>query len=366
MMWPELDTPALRIDLDRLERNLEEMATAAAAHGVKLRPHSKTHKTVEIARKQLELGAIGITTAKLGEAEVMAAHGIRDLFVCYPLIGELKLRRLRNLSREANVMTLVESPEGARGLSEAMRGEGKPLDVLMDLDMGYERVGVTEEKAADLARLIASLPGLRLRGVCTHEGNVYAESDPERRAAISREQLGHMVRIAEDLRRQGHDIEIVSCGSTPGAKADLEVEEITEMRPGNYVFYDATQVGLGVTDLDHCALSIVVTVVSHQSPERAVVDAGAKAFALDRGAHGNDTVPGHGVVRGHPGIIIERLSEEHGWLHLGPGESVAIGDRLDVVPNHACVVANLFNEVAVTRGDQVVDRWRVATRGQMA
>jgi D-serine deaminase-like pyridoxal phosphate-dependent protein len=321
---------------------------------------------VEIARKQLELGAVGITTAKLGEAEMMAAHGIRDLFVCYPIIGEMKLRRLRNLSREANVMTLVESAEGARGLSEAMRGEGKPLDVLLDLDMGYGRVGVTQERAAEMAGLIASLPGLRLRGVCTHEGNVYSEADPEKRAEISHGQLEGMVRVARELSGLGHDIEIVSCGSTPGAKFDLEVDGITEMRPGNYVFYDATQVGLGVTDLDHCALSIVVTVVSHQSPERAVIDAGAKALALDRGAHGNETVPGHGVVRGHPGIVIERLSEEHGWLQLSPGEQLEIGTRLDVVPNHACVVANLFNEIAVTRGDQVVDRWRVATRGQMA
>ena len=174
-----------------------------------------------------------------------------------------------------------------------------------------------------------------------------------------------MVKIANELRSQGHDIAIVSCGSTPGAKAAMEVEGITEMRPGNYVFYDAMQVGLGVTDLDHCALSIVAQVVSHQSPERAVIDAGAKAFSTDQGAHGTQTTSGHGVVKDRPGITVERLSEEHGWLHLAPGEQVAIGDRLDIIPNHACVVANLFNEVAVMREGSVVDRWRVAARGCM-
>ena len=185
------------------------------------------------------------------------------------------------------------------------------------------------------------------------------------RVAIAHEQVGRMVKMANELRSQGHDIEIVSSGSTPGAKAALEVAGITEMRPGNYVFYDAMQVGFGVTDLDHCALSILAQVVSHQSPERAVIDAGAKAFSGDQGAHGTQAATGHGIVKGRPGITVERLSEEHGWLHLAPEEQVEIGDRLDIIPNHACVVANLFNEVAVVREGRVVDRWKVAARGCM-
>lgn len=364
-LYPELDTPALCIDLDRMERNLEEMAAAAKAHGVGLRPHIKSHKSVEIGKRQMALGAVGLTTAKLSEAEVLAASGLRDLFVCYPIIGELKLRRLRNLARETNLMTLVESEEGARGLSEAMRGEESPLDVLIDLDVGFHRVGVDEENASALANLVASLPGLRLRGVSTHEGTVYGATDEAARKAMVRDQLGHMVRIANELHSQGHDIEIVSSGSTPGAKAALEVEGITEMRPGNYVFYDVMQVGFGVTGLEHCALSIVAQVVSRQSPERAVIDAGAKAFSSDLGAHGTGGMSGHGAVKGRPGITVERLSEEHGWLRVAPDEQLAIGDRLDIIPNHACVATNLFNEVAVVQGGRVVDRWRVDARGCM-
>ena len=364
-LFPELDTPALCIDLDRMERNLEEMASAARSHGVGLRPHIKSHKMAEIGRRQMELGALGLTTAKLSEAEVLARAGLRDLFVCYPIIGEMKLRRLRDLARETNLRTLVESEQGARGLSEVMRGEARPLDILLDLDVGFHRVGVDEEHASGLARLVSSLPGLRLRGVSTHEGTVYRVTNTSERAALAHEQVGKMVKIANELRSQGHDIGIVSCGSTPGAKAAMEVRGITEMRPGNYVFYDAMQVGLGVTDLDHCALSIVAQVVSHQSPDRAVIDAGAKAFSTDQGAHGTQTTSGHGVVKGRPGITVERLSEEHGWLRLAPGEQVAIGDRLDIIPNHACVVANLFNEVAVVRGGRLVDRWKVAARGCM-
>jgi D-serine deaminase-like pyridoxal phosphate-dependent protein len=367
-LYPELDTPALCIDLDKMERNLEEMVAAAKSRGVGLRPHIKSHKMVEIGKRQMALGAVGLTTAKLSEAEVLAANGLRDLFICYPIIGEIKLRRLRrlrNLARETNLMTLVESEEGARGLSEAMRGEERPLDVLLDLDMGFHRVGVDEEHASGLARLVASLPGLRLRGVSTHEGSVYGAADEASRAAVVQEQVGRMVKIAKELKSQGHDIEIVSSGSTPGAKAALQIDGITEMRPGNYVFYDVMQVGMGVTDLDHCALSIVAQVVSRQSPERAVIDAGSKAFSSDQGAHGTGGMTGHGAVKGRPGITVERLSEEHGWLHVAPGETLAIGDRLDIIPNHACVSTNLFNGVAVVKGGQVVDRWRVEARGCM-
>jgi D-serine deaminase-like pyridoxal phosphate-dependent protein len=364
-LYPELDTPALCIDLDKMERNLEEMAAAAKSRGVGLRPHIKSHKMVQIGKRQMALGAVGLTTAKLSEAEVLAAGGLRDLFVCYPIIGDMKVRRLRDLAREANVMTLVESEQGARGLSEAMRGEGRPLDVLIDLDVGFHRVGVDEEGAVVLAGLVTSLPGLRLRGVSTHEGSVYGVTNVAERATLAHEQVGRMVKIAEVLRREGHQIEIVSSGSTPGAKAALEVAGITEMRPGNYVFYDVMQVGFGVTDLEHCAMSVLAQVVSHQTPERAVIDAGAKAFSTDQGAHGKQTAAGHGVVKGRPGITLERLSEEHGWLHLAAGEEVAIGERLEIIPNHACVVTNLFNEVAVVQEGKVVDRWRVAARGCM-
>jgi D-serine deaminase-like pyridoxal phosphate-dependent protein len=175
-----------------------------------------------------------------------------------------------------------------------------------------------------------------------------------------------MLSIANDLASRGHNMEIISCGSTPGARFALEVGGITEIRPGNYVFYDAMQVALGTTDLDHCALSVLCTVISHQEPGRGVIDAGAKTLALDKGL--GIAAKSHGIVRDHPGIIVERLSEEHGWLVLDAeeGKRVKIGDRLEVIPNHACVVTNLFNEVAVTRGDSVVARWKVAGRGMLA
>jgi D-serine deaminase-like pyridoxal phosphate-dependent protein len=362
--FEELDTPTLLIDLDRLDRNIDDMAEQAAVRGVALRPHMKTHKLVEVARRQLCAGAIGLTTAKLAEAEAMAAAGFDDLFVCYPLIGPEKLRRLRRLAREVRVSTVVDSREGARALAAAMAGEERPLDVLIKLDAGMHRIGVAPADAPELAAEVSRHRSLHLRGVCVHEGSVYAEPDPERRAAIARAQVRQLVSTARELERAGHEIEVVSAGATPAAAASLSVEGITEFRPGNYVFYDATQVALGVVGPERCAQTVLTTVVSRHG-DRAVIDAGSKALTLDRGGHGTSLVEGHGIVRGRPGITVRALSEEHGWLALEPGEELQIGERLELIANHACPVTNCFPEAVGVRDGAVCERWTVVARGRM-
>jgi D-serine deaminase-like pyridoxal phosphate-dependent protein len=353
-MTPE--TPYVRVDPAALDRNVSEMAAACAEHGVALRPHIKSHKCATIARRQVAHGAVGLTCAKLSEAEVLARHGFDDLFVCYPLVGAERLRRLRDLARTVRLRTIVDSPEGAHGLSAAMDGES--LDVLIKLDVGMHRAGVPPEAAPELADLVARLPGLRLRGVCIHEGSVYGEPDPTARAALAREQVGALVATAEGLRRDGHEIDVVSAGATPAWRTSVAVPGVTELRPGNYVFYDAMQVALGVVGLDRCALSVITTVVSHAAPDRALVDAGSKVLTLDRGAHGGALLDGYGVVVDRPGIRVASLSEEHGWLRLDPSERVAVGDRLEIVPNHACPVVANFD--ALVADDE---RWAVEARG---
>ena len=362
--FDELDTPALLIDLDRLERNIEEMAESARARSIALRPHVKTHKLVEVAQRQLAAGAAGLTTAKLSEAEAMAAAGLRDLFVCYPLIGAHKLRRLRALAREARVTTIADSPEGARALGDAMAGEARPLDVLIKLDVGMHRVGVAPEEAPALAAEVARHRGLRLRGVCIHEGTVYGEPDPERRAAIAREQVGRLVETARTLEREGHAMEVVSAGATPAAGASLSVEGLTEFRPGNYVFYDSMQVAMGVVGPERCAQTVLAAVVSRHR-DRAVIDAGSKALTVERGGHGTALVDGYGTIAERPGIAVRSLSEEHGWLALDAAEPLAVGDRVRLIPNHACPVTNSFPEAVAVRGDAVSERWPVVARGRL-
>ncbi len=365
MSTQEIDTPALLLDADRLERNLSEMAETCRAHGKALRPHVKSHKTLEIAARQRELGAVGLTTAKIGEAEVFAAAGFEDLFVCYPLVGALKLRRLMRLARRARVSTIVDDADAAAALAAAARAQETTIDVLIKLDLGMHRVGVEDADVDALAHRVAELAGVRLRGLCIHEGGAYGEPDPRRRRSLARSQVRRLVAIAERLREQGLTIEVVSSGATPAVHDVLDIEGLTEVRPGNYVFYDAMQAALGVVPEDRCALTVLTSVVSHAGPDRAIVDAGAKALTMDRGVHGIDLLDGYGRVQGPSGVTVSALSEEHGWLRLANGAQLRVGDRVRILPNHACPVVNCFDAITVVRQDAPIAEWKVAARGRM-
>jgi D-serine deaminase-like pyridoxal phosphate-dependent protein len=360
-----LDTPALLVDAERLEGNLREMAALARAHGKALRPHIKTHKTIEIAARQRALGAIGLTFAKLGEAEVFAGAGFDDLFICYPIVGEQKLRRLTALAHNAHVSTVVDSAEAAAPLAAAARRADLEIDVLVKLDLGMHRVGVTEAGADRLAHEVANLSGIRLRGICIHEGEVYGEPDPVRRRSLARRQVGRLVEIADRLRGQGLNIEVVSSGATPSTRDVIDITGLTEVRPGNYVFYDAMQTALGVVPEDRCALSVLATVVSHGGKDRAIMDAGAKALTLDRGVHGMELVKGYGKPNGRDDVTITGLSEEHGWLHVAADSDLRVGDRLNIVPNHACAVVNNFDAMTLVERGAPAGVWKVAARGRM-
>ncbi len=365
----ELDTPSVIVDLDVLERNIAEMAARAGEAGVALRPHIKTHKTPEIARLQLAAGAIGVTCAKVGEAEALADAGLTDFFIAHPLVTAAKARRLAALARRpgVEVSTIADSPEGVAALSAAFAGEFGLLDVLVKVDTGLARVGTAPGRpTVALARQIAAAPGLRFAGICAHEGYSYGEPDAARRDALTRAGVEALVATGRELAAAGLRPERISVGSTPGALAAMGVPGVTEVRPGNYVFYDAMQVGLGVVPIGRCALRVLATVVSHAARERAVLDAGSKTFTSDKGVHGMAGATNFGLVVGRDDVALHALSEEHGWLRLDPaGVDLAIGEMLQVVPIHACPVANLAEELVMVRGDEVVGRWGVAARGRV-
>ncbi|MEW5847646.1 MAG: alanine racemase [Myxococcota bacterium] len=365
-MHPGVDTPALVVDLEVVERNLARMQRQADQLGVALRPHTKTHKIPELARMQLQAGAAGITVAKLGEAEVMADAGIDDIFIAYPVVGEQKVRRLLALARRVRVSFAPDSLESARVVSDAAHAQGLVIPALLEVDTGLRRCGVPwGEPAAELAQRLAALPGITLRGISTHEGHGYQAGEPDEVSAAAREAGRQMVDTAARIRARGVDISVVSVGATPTAAHTGRVSGITEMRPGTYVFNDRSQLRHGTASLADCAAVVVTTVVSVPAPGRAVVDAGSKALSSDgvlhRGAEG-----GHGLVLGARGWILARLSEEHGVLTAGPdAEPLHVGQRLGLVPNHICPCVNLFDEVTCVRGDQRVGTWRVAARGCM-
>lgn len=270
----ELPTPALLIERSVLARNIGAMQQLADSHGVSLRPHIKSHKSIEIARMQLQAGAVGIAVAKLGEAEVMAGKGITDIQIANQVVGAENVGRLLALSSQAAVSCAIDSEANARQLSVVFADAGRKLPVLIEIDSGLHRCGLSGyEEIAALASIAGKLPGLTLAGIMTHAGHAYA-AVPEEVAHIGAEEGSLMVGLAERLRADGLTIDTVSVGSTPTARHAAASPGVTELRVGNYVFHDLMQVSLGVAALEQCALSVLTTVTSTPSPHRAVVDAG--------------------------------------------------------------------------------------------
>lgn len=395
----DLDTPVALVDYDVLVRNIARMADRAVQAGVKLRPHTKTHKSPAIAHLQLRYGAAGITVAKLGEAEVMAQAGIDDILIAYPIVGEAKIRRLFNLRRWVKrVACTVDSIEGAKALSEAALAQAQasaaaesigttPLDVYIEVDVGLHRVGHAAGSAAvAFAKHIASLPGIRIRGILTHAGQAHAAATDAELRSIAYAEAALMVDTARMMREAGIAIDEVSIGSTPTMSVFKGMEGVTEIRPGTYVFNDADLVGLGVADATDCALTVLATVVSRPEEARLVLDAGSKTLTSEK--PGSPRIPGHGIIKGFPDILLERLNEEHGMCRVQPGvtaqwqkgrearearkeatatelELPRIGDKVEIIPNHACVVSNLFDRFVVVQGDDVIAEWDILGRGKL-
>ena len=356
-----IPTPCVVVDLDVLERNVARMAARAREAVVRLRPHAKTHKCPEIAAMQRAAGAWGLSVAKVGEAEVFVAAGFDDLFVAFPAVGDDKARRLLRLADSARLACGVDSVEGARSLAQPFREAGRTLDVLLKVDVGYGRVGVQPERALEAATRISEVRGLRLRGVFTHAGHGYLAPDKTALDEIARQEGGILAATAAELRSRGLPADEVSVGSTPTAAVAMRSGGVTECRPGNYVFHDASQVALGTCGTEDCALTVVATVVSVPAPGRAVVDAGSKTLSSD-GLR--PLANGYGQLLGRSSRI-DQLSEEHGVIAVVEGEEFRVGERVRILPNHACVVVNLHDRLVGVSRERVESILPVAARGRV-
>lgn len=357
----DLPTPAILVDLDVLERNIARQAGRARDAGVRLRPHAKTHKCPEIARMQLAAGAAGISLAKTSEAEVFADAGFTDIFIAYPVVGAGKAERLLALSQRLRLAVGTDSVEGARDLGRVFHAASRTLDVLLKIDVGYHRVGVLPEDALEVARALAALPGISLRGVFTHAGQVYQAETPDAVAGIGTHEGTALASTAAALRQSGISVEEVSVGSTPSARHAMRVAGVTECRPGNYVFHDGSQVALGTCAPEDCAMTVLATVVSVPARDRAVVDAGSKTLSSDVLRPRPD---GNGLVLGTRSRL-RSLSEEHGVLRIEDGDSFRVGERVRILPNHACVISNLHDRLYGVRGGRVEAELRIAARGRV-
>lgn len=358
-----LDTPALLLDLAVLEKNLDDIKTIAEKNQIQWRPHIKTHKSVTIAKMQIERGACGITVAKLEEAEVMAEAGIDDILIAYPLSSPQKLARLRSLSEKAKITIAIDSIEQAEQVNDAFH-EAKPLTVWLKVNSGLNRCGVEVDEVRQIATQLKNLTNLHFNGIFTHAGHSYAATTLDQIKEIALCEAETVLKSAAICEELEIPITHKSIGSTPTFKFGAAVKGITEIRPGNAAFYDMCQVGLHVAKASQCALTVLASVVSKKT-DRLIFDTGSKALALDQGAHGNKSVVGYGSVIHYPEITIARLSEEHGVATFSEETKLALTDKVQIIPNHSCVVANLFDEYIVHRNGTLVDTWKVDARGKM-
>lgn len=363
----EIPTPALAVDLDKLQRNISEMAERARKAGKDLRPHIKTHKTPIIAHMQIKAGAVGITCAKLGEAEVMAAAGIEDIFIAYPIVGPDKIERLLNLERWVpRISTAVDTFEAARALNTAAVARGQCIDVIVEVEAGYRRTGMEpgERMLRFVQEIVTSMPGLRYKGLMYMAGDTCKYLEQEKQ--LAGEQAG--AKVATDaaalLRAHGIETEVISGGSTPGAQYMDRLEGVTEYRVGCYVFGDMKYADLGAHTRDQMSLTILTTIVSVPSvlePDHFVVDAGSKTLTHS----GAVTTPGYGTFVQYPDLIVNVASEEHGAVYLPKGmKSPAVGTKLDIYPNYVSDVVNLSDTLWVVQDDEVTAIWDILARGK--
>lgn len=361
----QLETPYIMIDSVKMEHNLRKMADGARERDVALRPHIKTHKQPELAKRQLELGARGITAAKLAEAELMAAAGINDIFVAYPIIGKVRAERAARLAASGlRLIVGVDSIEGAKMLSRAAEAHNITLEIRLEIETGLQRTGVDIDKAVLIAKTIARMNSLKLTGIFTYKGAVLnGQSTTELRAA-GHEEGQLMIAAADRLRAAGIAIDEVSVGSTPTAMYAAEIAGITEVRPGTYIFQDRMQAELGVSSLDECAAIVWATVISRPAPDRIIIDGGSKTFATDiQPGKPPLHMKGFGHIVGDPDAVFERMNEEHGVIIIRPETTYAVGDRIMIIPNHICSTINLHNYVIVKQSDGQLHKAAVAARG---
>jgi D-serine deaminase-like pyridoxal phosphate-dependent protein len=359
----DLDTPALVIDLDRVGANINEMAQRSKDTGVRLRPHTKTHKIPEIARLQVDAGAAGITVAKVGEAEVMVAAGFDDVLIAYPIYGDTKLARLQALREKARILVSLDSLEVAEGLGRLGVSSGQPIEIYVEVDTGHHRMGrAPGAPTVDLVKQLADINGITIIGLMTHAGHAYGAVSLSDRDVVVDKEIADLVMTKEMSAEAGVVFSEISVGSTPSARSELRHQGVTEVRPGTYVFNDTTMISLGVATVDTCAARILATVVGRPSDDRFVIDAGTKCFTSDGVGR-----PGWIQAVGRDDLTMSFTTEEHGigTIDLSLGGRLDIGDTLELIPSHICPVVNLFDSAYAVRDGVVVDEFRVAGRGKV-
>lgn len=367
MKIQDIDTPALLIDQERMLANIKFMQAYADKNGVDLRPHSKTHKMPEIAKLTVEYGAIGVAVAKVGEAEVMAAAGIKDIMIANQIVGDLKLERIKKLAETIDICFGIDCLEHIEAIEKVFSDAAKPAQVVVEIEVGENRSGIIEEKDfLVLLDCLKTCTHVELKGLFSHDGNTYGAASVEECIAIAVEAQKRTVRFAELARQQGFPCKLVSYGSTPTLMNEIPiVEGITELRPGTYIFMDNAQ-GNAIGTLEHCAATVLATVISRPTPERTIMDAGAKALTKETRGPGICHTEGMGTFLEYSHINVTKLYDEHTIIiNKEFHDLVKIGDKLRIIPVHICPVCNLYDKAYLVSGNEVVKELEVSGRGKL-
>lgn len=337
----QLTTPSFLVDLDKMEQNISDTAELCKVNSKMICPMVKTHKSIEVANLQKAHGATGFLVGTLDEAEKLVRHGFKEIILAYPVAAIENIERVIELAKKAHIIASFDGIEAALQMQNLLVKETLNIDYLIIIDCGLHRFGVKPDKAVDLARELSKLSALTFKGVSTHPGHVYGINNLSDIERVAKEEIEALEMAKDLLVKAGFAVEIVATGSTPTLPLAVQNKTITTVRPGNYIFYDAIQVALGIVPIERCALTVLATIIANPSENIFIMDAGSKCFGLDKGAHSASLVSGYGIVKKYPELIVEGLSEEVGKIRATKPTSLKVGDKIEVIPNHACAAVNM-------------------------
>ncbi|MGM0603815.1 MAG: alanine racemase, partial [Bacillota bacterium] len=357
----------LLIDREIMIDNCRFMQDYADSNNVKLRPHTKTHKMSALALKQEEIGASGIATAKVGEAEVMAEKGLNDIFIANEIVGDIKLSRIKNLAKKTNISFGADSVEQLKMIERNFAGSKNKAEILIEIEVGEERSGVIKE--ADYINLLKYLKkcnNIHLKGIFSHDGHSYRAKNRKECRQIHLTSQKRTLNFAEIAADMGFELETVSIGSTPSMMFGFPIlDGVTEIRPGTYIFMDASQAN-AYGSLDRNAAAVLTTVISLPTEERIITDVGAKGLTTQTRSEGFCAAKGLGLIKGNPEVYIDDVYDEHAIIYNKKfHDTLKIGDKLEIIPNHICPVVNLYDKAYLISDNQVVEEIEIDCRGKL-
>lgn len=344
-------TPYVKINLTKARENIVEMQNKLKKVNIKHRPHIKTHKSVQLAKIEIESGAIGVSCATLTELEVMVEGGIGNILLAFPIIGDLKLKKLYEIlhGKSIEFTTIVDSIEGIKGLNKIGERLNSKVKVLLDIDSGGHRGGVQSDSVLEYVNIIQNHKWLDFEGLFIYYGHIYSYPNELHREK-AKEEADILLKHKSELEDQGINVSTLSVGSTLSSNNAEQLKGVTESRAGNFIFYDMNAVHKGIVEVEQCALRVIATVVSTPIPGKATIDAGSKSISTDLSVGDNN----YGYIVNNPQLNLVKLNEEHGFIEYDINETkLNIGDQIEIIPNHSCVIPNLHHQVFLIEGESI-------------